>query len=269
VVVDEPELDVERHVLGQVADGVVGLGPEGRAGLVDPLEHPDHDLLVELRALRQVGRPAEVVEREDVRAALGRGADDLRRLDLGVAEPVERRAEAGQRCGGDGQTGADARVPQRDGGVVEQRGERRLELAAAHLERRRTGRGAEDGDGGPVQLDAARCLVRGDDGPGHLDDGLRLEGGDGRTDLLVVDHDLGDAPGVAEQQERHLGEVSLVVHPAGDGHLLADVLGERLRPDACHPWLLRVDRSLAVRAGGCPAVPPHFTAARGSGLVLL
>ena len=39
--------------------------------LVDPLEDADHQLLVELRRLGQVGRPAEVVEPEHVRAALG------------------------------------------------------------------------------------------------------------------------------------------------------------------------------------------------------
>ena len=62
VVGDEAELDVERGVLGQVADRVVRLGPEHRTDLVDPLEHADQRLLVELRRLGQVRRPAEVVD---------------------------------------------------------------------------------------------------------------------------------------------------------------------------------------------------------------
>ena len=59
VVADEAELDVERHVLGEVAGGVVRLGAEHRPGLVDALEHADHHLLVQLRALGEDrrGRP--------------------------------------------------------------------------------------------------------------------------------------------------------------------------------------------------------------------
>ena len=97
VVLDEAELDVERDVLREVADGVVRLGPEHRPDLVDALEDADQHLLVELRALREVRRPAEVVDLEDVRAALGRGLDQLGRLDLGEAGRVERRR--GSRAG--------------------------------------------------------------------------------------------------------------------------------------------------------------------------
>ena len=137
VVVDEAHLDVERHVLGEVADGVVRLGAEHRPGLVHPLEHPDHDLLVQLRALSEVRAPAEVVEPEHVGAALRRGTDDLRRLDLGEAEPVERRAKAGERRRGDRERGADAGMAKRHRGVIEQGRQRRVELRPAHLERRR------------------------------------------------------------------------------------------------------------------------------------
>ena len=48
------------------------------ADLVDPLEDPDQHLLVELRALGEVRRPAEVVDLEDVGAGLGRRLDQLR-----------------------------------------------------------------------------------------------------------------------------------------------------------------------------------------------
>ena len=78
VVLDEAELDVERAVLREVAHRVVRLGAEHRADLVDPLEDPDQLLLVELRALREVGRAAEVVDLEDVGAGLGRRLDELR-----------------------------------------------------------------------------------------------------------------------------------------------------------------------------------------------
>jgi hypothetical protein len=49
MVANEAELGVEAGVLGQVPGGVVRLGPEHRADLEDPLEHPDQRLLVELR----------------------------------------------------------------------------------------------------------------------------------------------------------------------------------------------------------------------------
>ena len=94
---DEPELGVEGDVLRQVPDGVVRLGPEHRADLVDPLEDADHLLLVELRALREVRRPAEVVDLEDVGPGLGRRLHELGRLDLGEPGRVERVAEPAQR----------------------------------------------------------------------------------------------------------------------------------------------------------------------------
>jgi hypothetical protein len=46
---DEAQLGIERYVFGQVPGGVVRLGPEHRAGLVNTLEDTDHGLLVELR----------------------------------------------------------------------------------------------------------------------------------------------------------------------------------------------------------------------------
>ena len=95
----KPRLCVERDVLVEVAGGVVRLGAEHRADLEDALEDADHRLLVELRALRQVGGLAEVVEGEDVRAALGGRADDLRRLDLHEAESLQSSTETRHRGG--------------------------------------------------------------------------------------------------------------------------------------------------------------------------
>lgn len=60
----------------------MGFGAKYRPNLEHALEYADHHLLVELRALGEVGRPAEVVEREHVRSALGCRGNDLGRLDL-------------------------------------------------------------------------------------------------------------------------------------------------------------------------------------------
>ncbi len=137
VVADEAELDVERDVLRQVPHGVVRLGAEDRPDLVDPLEDADQLLLVELRALGEVRRPAEVVDREDVGAALGRGLDELRGVDLGEAEAVEGAAEAAQAGRGELPLRALGRMPPGDGGVVELRGQAGGEARAPELERRR------------------------------------------------------------------------------------------------------------------------------------
>src|SRR5690348_17055674 len=56
VVLDEAEFDIQADVLVDVARSVMRLGAEDRADLEDTLEDTDHDLLVELWALRQVCR---------------------------------------------------------------------------------------------------------------------------------------------------------------------------------------------------------------------
>ena len=109
------------------------LGAEHRPDLVDPLEHADHHLLVELRALREVAGPAEVVDAEHVGAGLGRRRDDLRCLDLDEAGRVERarasRRATARRAG----TPRAGGVAQRDRGVVEQVRQLLLELGTRRL----------------------------------------------------------------------------------------------------------------------------------------
>ena len=228
VVVDEPHLGVERDVLGEMAHGVVGLGAEHRPDLVHPLEHADHDLLVQLRALGEERAPAEVVEPEDVRAALRRGTDDLRRLDLGEAERVERRPEPGERRRGDRERGADAR----DDGATPRR-DRAASASVALSSGRRISNGerrdrvAEHRDRRCVQLDAGRRLRRRDDVAVDLRPRSRRAVPSRRsvTDSSV-DDDLRDTARVAQQQERQVGEMALMVNPPGDPHAFADVLGE-------------------------------------------
>ena len=157
VVLDEAQLDVERDVLGQVAGGVVRLGPEHRPDLVDALEDADHHLLVELRALGQVRRAAEVVEREDVGAALGRRADDLRGVDLDEAARVERRTEPGDRGRADAEGGGGCGWRSATGAWSSRVGRLAREVGPVEVERRRLG-GARPAPRSPasVDLDAAR-----------------------------------------------------------------------------------------------------------------
>ena len=67
--------------------GVAILGPEHRPDLEDLLEARagGADLLVQLGGHGKAGGASEVVEREDVGAALRRAADQLRGVDLGEA----------------------------------------------------------------------------------------------------------------------------------------------------------------------------------------
>ena len=143
VVLDEAELDVEADVLGQVPHRVVRLGPEHRPDLVDPLEDADQHLLVELRALGEVRRPAEVVDLEDVRAGLGGRLDQLGGVHLGEAGRVERGPEPVQAGRRQLPHGAPARVPPGRRGVVEQGRQPGVEGRPPELDRRGVGRVAE------------------------------------------------------------------------------------------------------------------------------
>ena len=146
VALDEPELDVEAGVLVDVTRGVVRLGAEHRPDLVDPLEHADHDLLVELLALREIRDAIEVAHREHVGAAFGRGAHELGRLDLHEALAVERAPKPAHRRRGDPEDLAPRRVTVRDHGVVEQRRERHVDEILAERDRRRVGHRRDHAD---------------------------------------------------------------------------------------------------------------------------
>ena len=91
--VDEPHLEVHADILVEVAGGVVMLrtehGPDLEHALVDGDEH----LFIELRALRQKHLLAEIVELEDIRAALRALCADLGRADLGESLRKEIFAE--------------------------------------------------------------------------------------------------------------------------------------------------------------------------------
>ena len=165
---------------------VVRLGPEHRAGLVDPLEDADHRLLVELRGLGQVGRAAEVVHMEHAGAGLGGRRHQLRRLDLGEPQPVQRGPEAAQRRGGQFPSRPPGRMPPGHGGVVQDRGQPGVEGRPPQVDRRGLRGLAEQRDPRFGHLDAAR---RGRVARGHAgdrDDGL----------LTAAPHDL---PGLASR----------------------------------------------------------------------
>src|SRR6266542_6945237 len=103
---------------------VVLLRPEDRPDLEHALVNADHELLVELRALREEGLLAEVLELEQVRASLGADGDDLGRPDLGEAVSAEEAAESRRERRLDAEDCALARVPKRDRAPVQLLGQR-------------------------------------------------------------------------------------------------------------------------------------------------
>jgi hypothetical protein len=80
---DEGDLGIERDIFGEMAHSVVWLSSKHRSGLIDAFKDSDHDLLIELRRLRQVRRSTEVVDDEDFSPGLSRVGDELGRLNLG------------------------------------------------------------------------------------------------------------------------------------------------------------------------------------------
>ena len=208
------------------------LGPEHRPDLVDPLEDAHHLLLVELRALREVRRPAEVVDLEDVRAGLGRRGDELGRLDLGEARRVERAPEPAQSRRRELPLRLLGGVPPGDRGVVQQRRQPGVEGGSPQLDGRRRRRLRQRRDHRVGDLDAAGCLgVRGRRAD-HLDGGLL-----GR-DRTLADHDLGEAGAVADDEERERRELAATVDPALQPDLGSGLGGGQFgRERALHGYL--------------------------------
>ena len=192
------------------------LGAEDRADLVDPLEDPDQLLLVELRALGEVRRSAEVVDGEDVGAALGGGLHQLGGVDLGEAVGVEGLAEAAQAGRGQLPLGLLRRVPPGGRGVVEQGGQAGAERRPPELDGRGVGRFAQRGHRRLRHLDPAGCLLVRRGGAGHGDRCLlRRDRRTGGQD------DLRQTAAVADDQEGDLRQLAPAVDPAVEPDLLA------------------------------------------------
>ena len=238
--------------------GVVRLSPEHRAGLVDPLEDTDHHLLVELRGLGQVGRASEVVHPEHVGAGLGGRRHELRRLDLGKAEPVQRGPEAAQRRGGQFPSRPPDRMTPGHRGVVQDRGQPGVEGGPPQVHRRRLRGLAEQRDPRFGHLGAAR---RGRVARGHAgdrDDGLLTAAPHDLPGLRVPDHHLGQARTVPDDEERHRAKLPAAVHPALDPDLatgcsrrqLSGQSAGKTRQRGCHDHSPPVrHEALEVRAG--------------------
>jgi len=122
VVLDESQLDVQADIFVDVPDRVVRLCTEDWSHFEDPLEHAHHDLLVELRALREIGLSLEVLDAEHVRAPFGRGLHQFWRLDLGESQVGQGRAKAGHHARGQAKQRTLLAVAQPDHRMIEEDG---------------------------------------------------------------------------------------------------------------------------------------------------
>ena len=218
MIIDEAELRVQTGVLRQMSSGVVGLGPEHRTGLVHPLEDADQLLFEELWRLREIGRSAEPVDLEHVRAGLGCRADDLRRMDLGESTGIQGTAESTHRGRRDPMDSGQSRMAQRHLGMVEDGRQCRRHSRPIEIERRCFRRLPEHLVVGIDQLGTAGRLVVGDHGASDAQHCLDSQPGRG-----AFDHDLSGPAAVADDHETDGFEFAQPVQPAGDGDGAADV----------------------------------------------
>ena len=122
------------------------LGAEDRADLEHALIDADHGLLVKLRTLRKIRALLEVFQPEDVRAALGALALDLRRVYLREALRKKIVAEAAAQSLLNAEDAPLAQIAQGDGAQVHMRVEVQVHFPLRHRHGQRLGRAGEDLD---------------------------------------------------------------------------------------------------------------------------
>src|SRR5258708_22117986 len=83
MIVDEAIFHIEADIFIDMARGGMRFRAEDWPHFKHALEHPDHDLFVELRTLRQIRAAPEVFHREDVCAAFGSRLDQFGSLYFG------------------------------------------------------------------------------------------------------------------------------------------------------------------------------------------
>ena len=221
--VDIRHLEVEADIFVQMARGVVALGAVNRADLKHAAERAREVLLVELRGLRKVGRIAEVVQLEQVRAALCARDNDLGRVDVGKALRLHIFRKAVRNRALNAEYRLLARMAQGDRAQrqvdVERQAhillaERHGELlvgAAEYLDRRQDDLHTVLGAGLLVYL------------AGHLEHHCVLDlAARDAADLVALEGALDQAALDAHNDKREVRHVAHAVHGAAEGDVLAD-----------------------------------------------
>ena len=234
---DERHLQVDLGELRLPIDAQV-LVPEALDDLEVALEPGDHEeLLEQLRTLRQrIELPrVQAGGHEKVPGAARRVLDQVRRLQLQEAEPVQRLTRDGVHLAALDQRPLQRRPPQVEVAVVEP-----LFLGGVDLVLDQEGRRlapVEDGELVRVHLDLAGNQTRvqvvsaGDHLSAHADAVLVAQLLGEVVQVLAgvrLEHHLGEPGAVAQVDEHGAAVIAAVVHPAEEDHFLAHVLGGQL-----------------------------------------
>ena len=110
------------------------------AGLEYPVKHAHHHLLVELRALLQHSRTVEILQTEQVCAALCALGTDLRCVDLGEALAVKELPETSHHALLDAESRPLPHISKRDGPHVQLGLQGSVELPFGNGQRQRRSR---------------------------------------------------------------------------------------------------------------------------------
>ena len=209
--------------------GIVTLGAVDRADLVYAAECAGEVLLVELRRLCKVGRMTEVVQLEQVRAALSACNDDLRGVDVGKALALHVLCEAVSDRALYAEDRLLARMTQRDRAEREVDVERQTHILLADRHRQLVIRLAEDLDCAQNDLYAvlsARLLA---DCAGHLEDhGIAHVGALDVADRVTLEGALDQAALYAHDNEGEVRHIADTVYRAAEGDLAADCVADAL-----------------------------------------
>src|ERR1700694_323880 len=207
-----------------------------RSNFIHAFKYPDHDLLVELRALCEEGFTIEVVEGENIGSALGSRGNNLGSCDFGETIPVQMSAKGSHKGRRKGEGGLSIGVPQAEGRVVQKSIQADVEYGLVDGEGDCFGDRRYDRNDRLMDLVAAGCILLGNNQSLNLQNALVLDGGQ-RIELVLFHYDLGDAAGVAQEEEAKFTQTSEVVHPAGDQDFLSDTRAEVCNKNAFHVYL--------------------------------
>ena len=227
--IDVGHLEVQADIFIQVARGVVALGAVNRADLKHAAKCARQVLLVELRGLREVGRVAEVVQLEQVRAAFRACDNDFRGMDVGKALRLHIFRKAVRDRALDAEDRLLARVAQGDRAQRQINVERQSHIllaerhgklligAAEHLDRRQHDLYAVLGAGLLVYL------------AGHLEHHRVLDlAALHAADLVALEGALDQAALDAHDDKRKIGHIAHAVHRSAEGDLTADRIAHAL-----------------------------------------
>ena len=214
---------VQTNVLVQMAGGVVTLCAVNIANLKHAAKHTGGVLLVELRRLRQISLLAEIVQLEDVCAALSTGRNDFRGVDAGeaLAHHVFREAL----CNGclNAEYSTLARMAQGNRAERQVNVQRQAHILLAKRYGELLCRASQNLDIGQDNLEAVLCTGFLADIARNLDDHRVLDVRLGQAADLAGQHALNQAAVDADDHERKVRHVAHAVHGAAESDRAADV----------------------------------------------